>query len=135
MPRKITRRQARSWLAPMRSAFQHIRDTGCCESIKGYAVTRLHARDDYARLDYCCAGFRALLERLLPQIDSAPLTRIEKKLAAGTPLTVAEIDDAMRMFSTCETALLRFTRAEVVDAVVTEQIAIELDANELREAA
>jgi hypothetical protein len=50
MPR-ITRRQAQSWLAPIRSALRSIDRTGEAEAVQGYIVTRLHAGDDYARID------------------------------------------------------------------------------------
>ena len=131
--KRITRRQARAWLLPMRKCLRQIRATGEADSIRGYAVTRLHASDDYARIDYCAAGFRALMERICPHIDSAPLLRIEQRLAAGTPLTVEHLDDALRMLVAVENDLIRHTVAEVKDAVLIEQCLIELD--EMREAA
>ncbi len=131
--KRITRRQASAWLAPIRQCLRQIRATGEADSIRGYAVTRLHASDDYARIDYCAAGFRALMERICPHIDSAPLLRIEQRLAAGTPLTVEHLDDALRMLVAVENDLIRHTVAEVKDAVLIEQCLIELD--EMREAA
>jgi hypothetical protein len=95
--KKITRRQARAWLLPMRKCLRQIRATGEADSIRGYAVTRLHASDDYARIDYCAAGFRALMERICPHIDTAPLLRIEQRLAAGVPLEVEHVDASLRM--------------------------------------
>lgn len=124
----------RAWLAPMRRCFAEMRQ-GEVDSIRGYAVTRLHASDDYARVDFCIAGFRALLDRLLPEIDTAPLSLIERRLAAGTPLTVAQIDAGLALLRHCEDALLRFSREEVKAAVLVEQCAIELDALGIREAA
>lgn len=79
--KRITRRQAQAWLAPIRKALRQIADTGEADSVQGYAVTRLHRSDDYARIDYCIAGFRALMGRLWPELDCNPLTRIEKRLA------------------------------------------------------
>lgn len=78
--KRITRRQARSWLSPMRDCFLQMLE-GEVDAINGYPVTRLHHDDDYARIDYCIAGFRALLDRLCPEIDTAPLARLEKRLA------------------------------------------------------
>lgn len=132
--KRLTRRQAQAWLAPMRRCFADMK-SGECDSIRGYAVTRMDHNDDYARIDWCIAGFRALLDRLCPEIDSAPLSRVEKKLAAGTPLTVAEIDAALAILKTCETALLRHSVAAVKSAVLTEQIVIELDQHDMRKAA
>lgn len=124
---KITRRQMRAWLAPMRACLREIRNTGEADEIRGYAVTRLHHEDSYARIDYCIAGFRGLLARLLPDMDASPLLRIEKKLANGVPLTVAELDAALRLLTECEDALVGYDKAALIAAVQTEQIAIEID--------
>lgn len=125
--KRLTRRQAKSWLAPMRACFAQMK-TGEVDAIRGYAVTRLHDKDDYARIDFCIAGFRALVNRLCPEIDASPLERVEKKLAAGTPLTVQEVDAALTLFNKSESALLRHSVEAIKSAVVVEQIAIELDA-------
>ena len=130
--KRVTRRQIRSWLAPMRACFAEIK-AGEVDSIKGYAVTRLNHNDEYARIDHCIAGFRALLARLCPEIMSGQLERIEKKLANGVPLTVAEIDDALALLRRCEDALIRHSVDAIKSAVLTEQCVIEMDA--LREAA
>lgn len=130
--KRITRRQARAWLAPMRDCFHQMK-TGEVDSIRGYAVTRLHAKDDYARIDFCIAGFRALIARLCPELDASLLERVEKKLAAGSPLTIQEVDASMAIFKQSESALLRHTVSAVKSAVLTEQINIELDALGLNE--
>lgn len=131
MPKKVTRRQIRSWLSPIRKCFSEMR-SGEVDAIRGYAVTRLNHNDEYARIDFCIAGFRALIARLCQQIDVSALERIEKKLAAGVPLTVAEIDGAMSLLKRCEDALIKKSYAEIKDTVLTEQIQIEFD---MREAA
>lgn len=133
-PRRVSRRQMRAWLAPMRACLAEMRQ-GEVSEIRGYAVTRLHHRDDYARIDYCLAGFRALIARLLPGLDCAPLERLEKRLAAGVPLTVAEIDAGFACLARAEDALVGFDRATLQDAVLTEQINIEIEALGLKEAA
>ena len=126
--KRITRRQTRAWLYPMRSCLRQIRATGESDTIRGYAVTRLHASDDYARVDYCIAGFRGLTDRLCQHIDSAPLLRLEKRFAAGAPMTVDLIDDALRMLRMVEDELIKHTVYAVQDAVLVEQIMIELEA-------
>ena len=131
--KKLTRRQAQAWLLPMRQCFRQILDTGETDAIRGYAVTKLHASDDYARIDYCCAGFRGLMDRLCPHIDSQPLRRIEQRLAAGAPLTDGLLTDALRMLRAVEDELIKHSVAEVKDAVLAEQILIEMD--EIRVAA
>ena len=40
--KRITRRQARSWLAPMRDCFAQMKTGEVDAAIRGYAVTRLH---------------------------------------------------------------------------------------------
>lgn len=124
--KRITRRQARAWLDPMRSCFRQM-SSGEVDSIRGYAVTRLHDQDAYERIDWCIAGFRWLLDRLCPEIDTKPLSTIEKKLASGVLLESREIDAAMMIFKRCEDALLRHSVAVIKDAVLTEQINIELE--------
>ena len=132
--KRVTRKQMKSWLAPMRDCFAQIRADNV-DSIRGYAVTRLDHTDEYARIDHCIAGFRALIARLCPQIEVTALGRIEKKLAQGVPLTIAEIDAALSLIRRCEDALVKKTVQEVKDAVITEQVCIELDELGLREAA
>ena len=85
--KKLTRRQAQAWLFPMRQCFRQILNTGETDAIRGYAVTKLYGSDDYARIDYCCAGFRGLMERICPHVGIDPLRRIEQLLAAGAVLT------------------------------------------------
>ena len=134
MAKRITRRQVRSWLAPMRACFAEMK-TGLVDSIRGYPVTRLHTQDDYARIDYCIAGFRALIDRLCVGIDCEPLATVERRLAAGVPLTIQEIDAALSLLKRCEEALMGHTIEARKDAVRTEQISIELEAAGLKEAA
>ena len=131
--RRVSRRQIRSWLSPMRACFSELKcDEVSC--IRGYPVTLL-PDGAYARIDFALRGFVAILSRLCPTIDCAPIERVEKKLAAGAPLTVEEIDSALSLLKRCEDALIRHTREEITSAVRTEQICIELDALEIRKAA
>jgi len=57
----------------------------------------------------------------------------EQLLAAGAPLTVEHLDDAFRMMRAVENDLIKHSVAEVKDAVLVEQILIEMD--EMLEAA
>lgn len=131
---RITRRQARAWLSPMRRAFHAMR-AGEIDAVRGYPVTRLHEHDDYVRIDYAIAGFRGLIERLQIPVDLAPLFAIEKRLGAGVLLEVRAIEEALAMLNTVEDSLLKFSRAQVKCAVLDEQIVIELEALGLKEAA
>ena len=100
---KITRRQARAWLAPMRAALRAMR-AGEVDAVRGYPVTRMNLRDDYVRIDFCIAGFRGLIERLEIAVDLTPLATIEKRLAAGVLFTVASIDHALASLRQVEAA-------------------------------
>lgn len=134
MPR-ITRRQARSWLDPMRRTFREMAETGAVDSVQGYAVTRLHTGDDYARVDYAIAGFRALIERLWPGTDLAPLVRIEKRLASGNMIERADLVATFTLLNDIERRLMKKTVREVKDAVLAEQIIIEMEQLGIKEAA
>lgn len=124
--RRMTRREARAWLAPMRRVLRDILTTGECITHRGYPVTRM-PDGGYARVDWCCAGFRALIERLFPGSDTSALARIERRLAAGTPITHAEIEQALATMSRTEDQLVGIPVARVKDAVLTEQICIEIE--------
>ncbi len=125
--KRITRRQVEAWLAPMRKALREMR-SGEVDSIRGYAVTRLHNRDDYARVDHCLAGFRCLINRLFPSVDTACLQRLETRLANGVPLSVADLDAALSLLTSLEKPLMGMSAAAVSAAVLTEQVAIEFEA-------
>ena len=131
---KITRRQARAWLAPMRAALRAMR-AGEVDAVRGYPVTRMNQRDDYVRIDFCIAGFRGLIERLEIAVDLTALATIEKRLAAGVLFTVASIDHALARLRQVEDALISFSPAAVKTAVLTEQVSIELESLGIKEAA
>ena len=124
--KKVTRKQAQAWLAPIRASFAQIKQ-GEVDAIKGYPVTRLDEKDTYCRVDWCIAGFRGMLSRVCPGALDGSLERIEKKLANGVPLTMQEIDGALTVLKHCEDAMVGLPVAFVLDAVVTEQLCIEFD--------
>lgn len=125
--RKVTRRQARSWLAPMRACLQEMR-SGFAPAARGYPVTRLSEKDDWVRIDYCIAGFRALIVRLFADLDTPAMFRIQRRLSAGVLISTSDIDLCMRELKEVEDALIGVTVEELKSAVATEQIAIELEA-------
>lgn len=116
--RKVTRREMRAWLAPIRNCFAEMR-TGFVDSVQGCPVTRLSDGDDYVRIEYASSGFRALIARLLPHIDCAALELVEKRLAAGDPLIVSEIDAALRLLKRAEDELTGLDRETIKSAVLT----------------
>ena len=125
--KRMTRRQVTAWLAPMRETFRQMR-SGEIESIRGYPVTRSAVSDEWERVDWCCAGFRGLNERVLPDTDCAPLLKVERRLAAGVLMSADDIDAALEFLRSIEKLLMRLSVDAVTSAVRTEQIQIELDA-------
>ena len=121
-----TRRQAKTWLKPIRDAIAEMR-TGEVDAIRGYAVTRLHTGDDYARIDYCINGFLALIERLMTDYDLAPLRIVSNRLANGVPLTVELIDSCAAVLNMAEDRLITITRRVLIDAANTELTICEIE--------
>jgi hypothetical protein len=136
MTRKVTRRQAKAWLDPMRKCFTQMQ-SGYADSARGYAVTRLQGQDDYVRTDQCIAGFVGLIRRLFPDLDTSAMSRIQRRLASGVLVSRGDLTETLRLLKTVESKLITKTVAELQSAVTTEEIQIELDAirNEHREAA
>ena len=133
MSARVTRKQARAWLAPMRECFGQMR-TGFVTAADGFPVTRLHDGDDWVRVDYCIAGFVGMIGRLSPGLGTAAMQRIQSRIEAGALVTTREIDAALSEIRRAEDVLVRMTVKELRSAVRTEQIAIEFEALQ-REAA
>lgn len=133
MSTRVTRKQARAWLAPMRECFGQMR-TGFVTAADGYPVTRLHNADDLARIDYCIAGFVGMIGRLAPGLGTSAMQLIQHKIESGELVTTQEIDAALTEIRRAEDVLVRMTVKELASAVTTEQIAIEFEALQ-REAA
>ena len=130
-----TRKQAQAWLLPIRRAFNEIR-TGEADAHRGYVITRIHHADnDFARVDHCINGFTALLDRLMPEFDTAALKKVSKKLANGVLLEFGEVDACFVVLNACEDALIKFKRADLIDASQTEMVNIEMERLGIKEAA
>ena len=130
--KRMTRRQVDGWFLPIRRALNEML-SGEVDSIRGYAVTRLHNGDEYERVDYCVAGFAGVIGRIFKERDISALTKIQKRLATGAPVTVGDIHDALALLKSLETPLIKHDWHAIKDALTTEMIAIELQ--DLREAA
>lgn len=130
-----TRSQAQAWLAPIRKAFNEMRG-GEVDSVRGYAITRIHRKDeDYARVDHCINGFLALFDRLAPGFDTSAMRKVSKKLEHGVLIEYHEVDACFVTLNACEDLLLTFKRATLIDAANTESINIELELLGLKEVA
>lgn len=124
--KRITRRQVEQWLFPIRAALAEIK-SGEVDSLYGYAVTKLRKDDDYMRIDYCIVGWIGVLSRILPEFNLSPVKLIGDKLAADTPLTVAEINRALGSLREAEELIVGGSLKTLKSLLLAEQIQIELD--------
>ena len=130
-----TRKQAKAWLAPIRSAFNQML-TGEIDAHRGYAITRIHhADEDFARVDFAINGFLALLQRVMPDFDTTSMKKVSKKLESGVLMTAKEIEDCFIILNECENNLIKITRADLKHAAQVEQVSIELERLNLKAAA
>ncbi len=130
-----TRKQAQAWLAPIRNAFLEMQ-SGEMDSYRGYAITRINARDiDFARVDHCINGFVAMLNRVFPDFDTALMKKVSNKLESGVLITLDEVNGCLRALDACEDLLITVSRGELKAAALTEQVNIELEQLGLKEAA
>lgn len=130
MSRRMTRRQARKWLQPMRACFRYMLRTGDAYCIDGRPVwpAVVNGATRWERVDFCIAGFMGLINRLFPTLDTYPLWNLRARLDVQLPLTVQSIAAGLSVLNLVEDGLVRLTVAEVQSARVTEEIKIELDA-------
>lgn len=130
-----TRKQIQAWLDPIRKAMAEIK-TGEVYSYRGYAITRIHHSDnDFARVDHAINGFVGLMDRLLKDVDTSCMKKVSAKLGAGVLLNIEEVQACIDLLNIVEERLMKFTRAELVDAANTEMINIELERLGVKEAA
>lgn len=122
-----TRKQAQVWLQPIMNALVELR-SGEIDAYRGYAITRIHKHDtDFARVDHCINGFVAMIERVMPEFDVSPMTKLSNKLESGILLTVDEIETCIDLINQCEDKLITIKRCVLKDAALTEQVNIELE--------
>ena len=124
MSKRLTRREVQAWLAPIRKSLSQMMEDSV-DSIRGYPVTHLMGR--YERTDWTFEGFERMIARMLPHADMQPVGIIRRKIAAGIPLSVQEIEAAFRALVQIEQPLTRIPRDILRDAILTEQIQIELE--------
>lgn len=74
------------------------------------------------------AGFRGMIERLFPGLDTGPLVALEAQIESQRVMREADILGALRLLRDVEDRMIRLTVAEVQDARITEEIKIEIDA-------
>ena len=130
--KRMTRRQVDGWFLPIRSALNEIL-TGEVDSVRGYAVTRLHNGDEYERVDYCIAGFVGVLSRIFPELDLSPMHKLQRLLSSGAPIHAEDVHKALALLKSLETPLIKQDWHHIKSCLTTEMLSIEL--NELGMAA
>ena len=125
--KRVTRRQACTWLAPMRRCFAEMR-SGFTTAADGYPVTRLHDGDGWARVDYCIAGFVGMIGRLAPCLGTSGMQLIQHKIESDELVTTQEIDAALSEIRRAEDVIVGMPVKELASIVTTELIAIEMEA-------
>ena len=123
--KRMTRRQVDGWFLPIRRALNEML-TGEVDSIRGYAVTRLHNGDEYERVDWCMAGFVGVLSRIFPAFDLSPMTKLQRLLASGTPIHAEDVHKALALLKSLETPLIKEYWHRIKAYLTTEMISIEL---------
>ena len=123
--KRMTRRQVDGWFLPIRAALNEML-SGEVDSIRGYAVTRLHNGDEYERVDYCIAGFVGVLSRIFPDTDLSPMHKLQRLLASGAPVQAEDVHKALALLKSLETPLIKEDWHRVKSCLTTEMIAIEL---------
>ena len=122
--KRMTRKQVTGWLLPIRSALKEML-SGEVDSIRGYAVTRLHNGDEYERVDWCMAGFVGVLSRIFPDLDLSPMTKLQRLLAAGTPIHAEDVHKALALLKSLETPLIKEDWHRIKACLTTEMLSIE----------
>lgn len=120
--KKMTRRQAKAWLLPIRQKINEMR-SGYVESYRGYAITPA-VNGVCVRLDHFIEGFTNLIELVTPCVDIGPVRTIQKRLTANTPFTLEDIDAAIRSLNQCENELVKTPIKKVMDAMNTAEIRV-----------
>lgn len=123
---RITAKEAEQICGPIRRNFLELR-SGFADSVRGYVVFQ-DWQGEYSRMDHALVGWVDCWNRFdYHDIDLAPLTNLRRKLEAGTPLTIPEIDACLRTLAIQQKQLTRMPRDHIQQQTTTELIQIELE--------
>ena len=67
-----------------------------------------------------------MIGRIFDGVDQSSLTKIQKHLANGAPLTVSDVHAALAFLKSLETPLIKADWQAIKEALQTEMIHIEL---------
>ncbi len=103
------------------------------DAVQGYPVLR--AWGEYMNAGHTLSAFGGTMARVAPDLDLSIFDKVAVKLNAGTPITE---DEAYRLFCAvrmCESVYRVTPLQKLRSALLTEQLAIELDEIQQRVAA
>jgi len=132
----LERRRVQSFLSPIASAFNKMM-SGMIEvdAATDLPITRLSHNDEWQEVHKCINGFVVMIERLLPDIDVAPLRWVSSDLQKQKLMAPAKVLRAKRIMQTIEERMTRCTWRQVIDAVRDTEIEIQLELAGIKEAA
>ena len=130
---RISRRESAQICSKIRAGFMELR-SGYATTYRGYVVFK-DWQGKLSRTDEALLGWVECWKRFDTGLDLTPHDRLRRKLSAGTPLTIAEIDDALSLLRKQENILATLPRDFIQDKTNTELIAIEMEQLGIKEMA
>lgn len=127
MSRKfLTRKEIRYWFQPITDFIRKAKQEGELDSVKGWPITYIATRKVWGPVHTVMSGFRESVERMAPNFDFSLFHTIEHKLEHGEMLTQQEVDSLQGNMNTLESLMVKIPQHQILDAVRTTMIAIEL---------
>ncbi len=130
-PRKMgdTRRErdAKVWrtFGPLYKLVRDLRE-GDVDAIKGEPV--LVAWGEYMSIAHTLTGFSGCFKRIAPEADLSIFDKLAKRLHNGAPITEDDVNQLEQALQLIEKIYRATPLSQLKQAILTEQIAIELDA-------
>lgn len=123
--RKEREAKVRRTFGPLYQLVKDLRQ-GEIDAIKGEPV--LIAWGEYMSIAHTLTGFAGCFRRIAPEADLSIFDRIAARLHHGTPLTESDVDMLELALRQVEAIYRTTPLAKLKQAIMTEQIQIELDA-------
>lgn len=131
----LERRRVRAYMEPVTRAFAMILQGVVEVDDNDVPITRLSSDDEWHALDECIEGFIAVVNRLMPEIDTKPLHYVASDLHNGKAMNPKKARAAWETLRAIEDNMTRYTWQQVIDATNTTMIEAKLEAAGLKEAA
>lgn len=125
MKKTTTRRQAKSWLQPLRNALLLLKqpEINC---IDGHPVCYVASINRYARIDECILGTAELIAQLFPSCDLSNLTAVADTLSLQQTCSNDAVDAALTTLKLIEDMLLWKNVKDIKSTQIREEIRFAL---------